>query len=319
MAVARTQHGFWDNLPQPFWALAPMEDVTDTVFRQIVAEVGRPHVFFTEFANVEAIEHSEIQRLQFTQTERPIVAQIWGRDPTKFFQAAQKIEEMGFDGIDLNFGCPVKKISSQAACSALIGNETIVSEMIQATCEGAKSLPISVKTRIGKKKIETEEWIGFLLTQNLAAISVHGRTVAELSKVPAHWDEIGKAVTLRNSVGSDCKIIGNGDVTSLDQARLLVAQYEVDGVMIGRGIFDNVGVFAERYLSREQKVDLFKKHIELYIHTWGDKKNFQALKKFAKTYVNGFEGASEVRDHLMRAQTVYELLHSLEEFGTLIK
>ena len=215
---------FWEKLPRPFWALAPMEDVTDTVFRRMVMSVGKPDVCFTEFTNVDAIVYAArstqirarmprslpgvsarefvdtpaLQRLFFSESERPIVAQIWGMDPQKFYIAAKVIKKLGFDGIDINFGCPVREVVKIGACSAMIGEKSQVVEIIAATKEA--DLPMSVKTRIGFKKIVTEEWIGFLLGQGLAAITIHGRTAAEKSGVPAHWEEIGKAVRLRNEL-----------------------------------------------------------------------------------------------------------------------
>lgn len=337
--------GFWDKLPKPFWALAPMEDVTDTVFRRIVAEVGKPNVMFTEFTNVDAIEHGSslqsrmldsppqaglaararftssaplsagipapLQHLVFSEEERPIVAQIWGTEPEKFLGAAKIIKDLGFDGIDINFGCPVKKVSQIGACGAMIGKNDAVKEIIKATKEGAGGLPVSVKTRIGYKKIVTEEWVGFLLEQNLAAISIHGRTVAEESKVPAHWEEIGKAVRARDDK-RETLIIGNGDVKNLQEAREKATQYGVDGVMIGRGIFTNPALFAEKVLSSPEKMDLYLKHIHMFAAQWGDTKNWQVLKKFMKVYINGFAGAGELREKLAGAKTAAELEQKLK-------
>lgn len=309
------QSNFWQNLPRPFWALAPMEDVTDTVFRQIVASVGRPHVFFTEFTNIEAMAHGASRgRLEFTPGEHPVVGQLWGNRPEAFATAAQTVRELGFDGIDLNFGCPVKDVMKHGCCAALIGQESLVSEIIAATKEGAQDLPVSVKTRIGNKKIITEDWIGFLLRQDLAAITIHGRTAAEMSVVPAHWDEIAKAVNIRNSDSNcNCKIIGNGDVKNLLDAKHYVLEAGVDGVMIGRGIFENPALFAEKELTRAEKLELFKKHIELFDQTWGKTKNFQILKKFVKTYINGFEGAAEMRVKLMESRDIRELGYAILE------
>src|SRR5579859_5224679 len=197
----------WENLPKPIFSLAPMEDVTDTVFRQILCSTGKPDVFFTEFTNVDGIAsqgHDVVaRRLKYTKAEHPIVAQIWGMIPQNYYKVAQELVEKGFDGIDINMGCPQHDVISHGACSALMNNHNLAGEIIQATKEGAsfsraKNIPVSVKTRIGFKKIQTEEWIGFLLEQNLSLITVHGRTSAEMSKVPAHWSEIGKAVQLRD-------------------------------------------------------------------------------------------------------------------------
>ncbi len=320
--------------------LAPMEDVTDTVFRQIVASVGKPDVMFTEFTNVEGIAHfchsepacrqagvSEesrkagsfvvtqddmisngiLQRLVFSEIERPIVAQIWGVDPEKFKIAAEFVSKLGFDGIDINLGCPERKVVKVGACGGMIGQNTQTAEIISATKEGAGNLPVSVKTRIGNKKIITEEWIGFLLEQNLAAITVHGRTVSEQSLVPAHWDEIGKAVKLRDQICKETVLIGNGDVVSLSDARLKAQEFGVDGIMVGRGIFHNPWIFADRTGSQEERIELLKKHLTLWEKTWGEKKNFAVMKKFVKMYVRDFDGASDLRVKLMECKTAEEM------------
>src|SRR5436190_3288770 len=203
----------WQSLKKPIYILAPMEDVTDTVFRRIVMQTGKPDLFFTEFTNVEGMfskgDKKVNQRLQFTQKEKPIIAQIWGLKPENYFKAGKLLAEMGFDGIDINMGCPEKNIIKKGACSGLIHNPSLAKEIIHATKEAAGNLPVSVKTRIGFKEIQTEKWIGFLLEQNLAALTIHGRTAAEMSAVPAHWDEIGKAVERRSEKKLPTLIIGN--------------------------------------------------------------------------------------------------------------
>lgn len=200
-------NNFWQRIPKPFYVLAPMEDVTDTVFRGVIAHCNPPDVYFTEFVNVGgfAFEQKNPELGQIVShrlakmNEKPLVAQIWGITPEDYFQSAKKIVELGFDGIDINMGCPVKNVIKQGACSALIKNPNLASEIIKATQIGSQNLiPISVKTRIGFDVIETENWVSFLLGQNIQALTIHGRTVKEESKVPCHWDEIGKAVSLNN-------------------------------------------------------------------------------------------------------------------------
>lgn len=298
-----------------------MEDVTDSVFRRVIIEIGqtclpagRPDVSFTEFTNVDAIisgSDAPLQRLFYTGSERPIVAQIWGVEPEKFYRAAKIIAGLGFDGVDINFGCPVKEVIKIGACSAMIGKSAQVAEIIAATKEGVGKLPVSVKTRIGFKGIVTEEWIGFLLEQNLvAAIIIHGRTAAEMSNVPAHWGEIRKAVCLRNQSKSKTLIVGNGDIKSLDQAREMVGKYGVDGVMIGRGVLENINVFSTRdeVLSAKERLNLLRMHLELWEETWGEQKNFASFKKYIKVYVRDFEGAGETRARLMQAGGPKEML-----------
>lgn len=315
---------FWKELPQPFFILAPMEDVTDTVFRQIIMRCGGPDVFFTEFTNVEGMfspgEKLVTQRLQFDQKEQPMVAQIWGLDPKHFYEAAKKINHMGFSGIDLNMGCPEKSVISRGACSALIENQTLAKEIILATHEGAGGLPISVKTRIGFKTNKLDEWIGFLLEMNLAALTIHGRTQKEMSAVPAHWDQIGRAVQLRNDMKSETLVIGNGDISSFKEGLDKVAQYGVDGIMIGRGIFTNPWIFNPSIdittVSIEQRLQLLIDHVSLYEKIWEGKKHYPILKKFFKIYVSEFSGASHLRAKLMETSTADEAIEMVSSYLT---
>lgn len=313
---------FWQTLKKPIFILAPMDNVTDTVFRQIVAQCGRPTVFFTEFTSTDGMTHKKARshidhRLIFTEAERPIVAQIWGTDPENFYKTAQMVEEMGFDGVDINMGCPVRGVVGRGACSGLIKNPTRAAEIIQATKEGAKSLPVSVKTRIGFNKIIIEEWVGFLLEQNIDALTLHLRTVKEMSKVPAHWDEITKAVQLRNELKKDTVLIGNGDVKSLQEAREKTDVYKIDGVMIGRGIFENIWLFNEGINAEDvtpiEKLNLLIQHVKLYDETWKDSKNFLAMRKFVKAYVNGFHNATDMRVRLMETENAGELIAEVKK------
>ncbi|MCX8008987.1 MAG: tRNA-dihydrouridine synthase, partial [Patescibacteria group bacterium] len=251
------------------------------------------------------------QRLLFTDDERPLIAQIWGKDPQHFYQAAQKLVTMGFDGIDINMGCPEKSIIQHGCCAALIENRPLASEIIRATQEGAGNLPVSVKTRIGIDAIVTEDWISFLLSHDLAALTVHGRTVRELSQVPAHWDEIGKAVKIRDAMKKSTAIIGNGDIISKEDAKQKYEEYGVDGIMIGRGIFKNPFVFgkAETWLtmSMRSRLNLLQKHLNLFHDVWGNKKNFAVMKKYIKIYVADLPQASEIREKLMTYQNYEEM------------
>lgn len=312
-------------LPKPIFSLAPMEDVTDTVFRRIILSCGKPAVFFTEFTNVDGMfskgESVVTQRLQFEKEEKPLIAQVWGINPENYYRAAQKIVAMGFAGIDINMGCPQRDVTRHGACSALIKNHTLAQEIISATKEGiistSKDIPLSVKTRIGFSKIQTDDWIGFLLEQKLSLITVHGRTSAEMSKVPAHWDEIGKAVRLRNEMKKETRIFGNGDVVSLEEAKEKVLQYGLDGIMIGRGIFHNPWLFAgvdPITKTVKERLELLKKHVRLYKATWGEKKHFQILKKYFKIYLNGFEGAGDMRAHFMETNSYEEALALVDFF-----
>ena len=295
--------GFWGKLSKPFTVLAPMEDVTDTTFRQMIAKIARPDVFFTEFSNVEAIIHGELSRLKFTRSEKPIAAQIWGTEPESFLKAAKIVKDLGFDGVDINMGCPVRDVVKIGCGGARIKPEfrNQNAEIIQATKEGARGLPVSVKTRIGFSQIETEDWLGFLLNQNLAAITVHGRLVKEMSKYPAKWEEIGKAVSLKNESGVETLIIGNGDVASYSQVEEKREKYGVDGVMIGRAVLTNPAVFDKngRVLTIDERLDYLAAHAKLFKKTWANVRSMTEFRKMVKMYVNGFEGAAEMRQKLM--------------------
>ncbi len=308
--------------------LAPMEDVTDTVFRQVVIKTGRPAVFFTEFTSTDGLcstgKLKVIDRLQYTEKERPIVAQIWGNKPENFYKVAQMLVQTGFDGIDINMGCPAKNVLKSGACSALIKNPKLATEIIQATKEGANGLPISVKTRIGYNQIETESWVTTLLQTDIAALTLHARTVKEQSKVPAHWEEIAKAVQVRNILGIKTLIIGNGDVSSLEDAYQKVDQSQADGIMVGRGIFHNIWLFDSQKNPEEvplnHRLELLKFHVNLFKETWGEGKNYDILKKFYKIYLSGFDGAADIRARFMETkntQEVQDVINSLKNLAPL--
>lgn len=309
----------WQTLKKPIFILAPMDDVTDTVFRQIIGNLAAPDLYFTEFTSVDGLVSEKgrepvARRLQFTEKERPIIAQIWGNDPEKFFKSAQICAEMGFDGIDINMGCPVKDVVKRGMCSGLIHNPELAGKIIQATKDGANGLPISVKTRLGMREVQPE-WIEFLLNQNLAALIIHGRTVREMSKVPAHWDEIKKVVTLKNQISPTTLIIGNGDIESYEDGLEKVKQTGVDGIMIGRGIFKNLWIFDKLMKSRDfslkQRLQYLLNHSRLFVETWDTNKPFAILKKFFKIYLSDFEGSAQLRAKFMETK-------NLEEVETLI-
>lgn len=303
-------------------ALAPMDGVTDSVFRQIVCSMGKPDVLFTEFVPVDAILSVSGQKvieksLRFSEVERPIVAQIWGVDPEKFYKAAKLLSKLGFDGIDINMGCPVRDVVKTGACSALIKNPALAQEIIHATIKGANDLPVSVKTRIGFEEIETEKWVESLLNTPISALILHLRTAEEMSKVPAHWEEVEKAVKIRNKIGSKALIIGNGDIKTLDEAKDKFRKYLIDGVMIGRGIFENVYFFNENInpesITPLQKIDLLYKHLQLFKKTYGDSKHFELMKKFVKCYINNFKGSKRIRENLMKTKKLDELIQAAKK------
>lgn len=314
---------FWEKLEKPFLCLAPMEDVTDTVFRQMVATLRQaqghgPDVFFTEFTNVEGLcsekgRDEPMKRLRYSDIERPIVAQIWGKEPENFLKAAKLIVDLGFDGIDINMGCPQRDVIQKGCCIALVNNRSLASEIIKATKKGAGKLPVSVKTRIGLDKIITEDWCGFLLEQKLDALTAHGRTAKEMSAVPAHWDEIAKVVRMRDEMKIETVIIGNGDVKSAQEAEKSAQEYGVDGVMIGRGILENIAAFSaqRKVLSAQERINLLREHLKLWEETWGKTKNFSVMKKYFKIYIRDFDGVGELRAKLMETDSIGEAITCL--------
>jgi nifR3 family TIM-barrel protein len=314
---------FLEELPKPFFVLAPMDDVTDTVFRQIVADCAKPDLFFTEFVNVDGLQSAGrehlLHKLKLSDKEKPIIAQLWGLKPENFYKTTKELIEMGFDGVDLNMGCPVKTVIKNGACAALINNRELAGEIIDAAREAAgEHFPVSVKTRVGFTTVDMS-WIEFLLSKKiLNMLSIHGRTAKQLSAVPADWDLIGRARDLRDSLSPSTKIVGNGDIMTRRQAEQIAKKYRLDGVMIGRGIFHDPFIFSKdspwEQWSKEQKLELFAKHIELYINTYKDnERRFEALRKFCKVYINGFDGASELRTKFMETKTPDEALFLLTE------
>lgn len=313
----------WRDLSRPLFCLAPMEGVTDTVFRRIVQGCGTPNLMYTEFVNVDGLcseggRENCLEMLRFEKIEKPLVAQVWGLKPTNFERVADELVEMGFDGIDLNFGCPVRKVTNKGACSALVNNRDLARDIISATKSGAGGrLPVSVKCRIGFKEIVTEEWTEWLLSQEIDALIIHGRTTKEQSLVPCHWDEIGKAVVVRNKMGIDTPILGNGDVLSIKEALQMVEVHGVDGVMIGRGIFHNPYLFAGRTfadVSVKEKLRLLLWHLELWEEFYEDKKPFHVLKRFFKIYCREFDGAADLRASLMGCENGDEVRDILETY-----
>ncbi len=312
----------WETLQKPILILAPMEDVTDTVFRRIICSCGRPDLFFTEFTNVDGLasKGNDIvaQRLLFTSEEKPLIAQIWGKNPEHFYHAAQRLAQMGFDGIDINMGCPESSVIKNGCCAALINNRSLAIDIILATKEGAGTLPVSIKTRIGFDTIITEDWISFLLSQDIAALTVHGRTAKELSQVPAHWEEIRKAVKIRNAMRKSTLIIGNGDVASKEEAIEKSNLYGVDGAMIGRGIFKNPYLFGNadqwKKATIKERMYLLKRHLELFTSVWGNRKHFAVMKKYVKIYITDFPQASDIREQLMIYDTARDMIKYIEEF-----
>lgn len=340
------------QMPRPFFVLAPMDDVTDSAFRRVVAACAAPDLFYTEFVNVDGLQSPGRPKLAkkikvVVDEERPIFAQLWGKNPDNFRKTAAELVEAGFAGIDLNMGCPAKSEVANGTCSALIKNRPLAHEIIEATKAGVADaaaklgtspVPVTVKTRLGFNEIDLT-WHEFLLEHNLDMLTVHGRTRKEMSKVPAHWDEIGKVRQLRDQMLADGRItlntliVGNGDVANREHGSLLAAEHRLDGIMIGRGLFHDPFAFADHSpwptIGATDRIELFAKHIQLFEDTWrvaGEtnadgttryERAIVTLNKFCKIYINGFDGAKELREQLMEAGSTAELLSILSQAKTI--
>jgi nifR3 family TIM-barrel protein len=311
---------FLEELPKPFFILAPMDDVTDTVFRQIVAELAPPDIYFTEFVNVDGLQSPGrprlLHKLKLSEKEHPIIAQLWGLKPENYYNTTKDIIEMGYDGVDINMGCPVKTVVKNGACAALINNRELAGKIIDAVVEAADGkIPVSIKTRLGFNQVDLS-WPEYLLSKNLNMLSIHGRTAKQMSKGDADWELINEVRKIRDKISPDTLIVGNGDIKNRYQGEELAKKYNLDGTMIGRGIFDDPFVFSTNSswinYTREQKIELYRKHAELFINTWkNNERKIETLNKFCKIYINGFDGAKEYREKLMRAKNSDELLSFL--------
>jgi len=284
-----------------------MANVTDAAFRRIIAKYGKPDVMFTEFVSCDGLMSPGQKKLlvdfMYTESERLIVAQIFGSKPENFYKTALLIQELGFDGIDINMGCPDRNVERQGAGACLIKNPKLAQEIILATKRGAGKLPVSVKTRIGYNKNSLNEWLPALLETEPAAITIHCRTRKEMSLVPANWETIRDAVRIRDEHKSKTLILGNGDVKDLADAEEKVKATGADGVMIGRGIFGNPWLFDKKIdyakMPVAEKLRVMVEHTYLFEKILGEHKNFAIMKKHYKAYVNGFDGAKELRTKLM--------------------
>jgi tRNA-dihydrouridine synthase len=311
---------FLEELPKPFFILAPMDDVTDTVFRRVIADIAPPDLFFTEFVNVDGLQSPGrprlMHKLQLDDKKVPVIAQLWGLKPENYYKTTKDIIRMGYAGVDINMGCPVKTVVKNGACSALINNKQLAGEIIDAVKDAADhNFPVSVKTRLGFSKVDLS-WPEFLLNKQLNMLSIHGRIAKQMSKGDADWQLINEVRKMRDSIAPETLIVGNGDVKSRKQGTELTKKYKLDGVMIGRGIFDDPFAFAQtspwQDYSKDQKTAIYKNQVELFLRTWkNNERKIETLNKFCKVYISGFDGAKEMREKLMTSKTADELLKQL--------
>ncbi len=358
-------NNFWQDLrkkKEPFFCIAPMADVTDAVFRRLIAKYSRhgepgggPDVFWTEFVSADGLMspgREVLQRdLMYSEIERPIVAQLFSSNPEKMEAAAQFCAELGFDGIDINMGCPDRTIEKQGAGAAMIKSPEAARAVIQAAKRGAGKLPVSVKTRVGYNAVQIQEWIPILLSENIAALTVHARTRKELSAIPAPWERIKEVVKLRNTLGVETVIIGNGDVISLADGKEKAVTAGCEGVMVGRALFGNPWFFDEtraitatlpkkqptlirkipflnaffetkrkaplsviKPITVEERLGVLVEHTKLFEELLGDIKSFSIMKKHYKAYVTGFSGSKELRMQLMEAKNAKEIEMLITKF-----
>lgn len=328
--------GFWEKLKKPIMVMAPMADVTDCAFRDMIAKYGKPDVLWTEFVSSDGLcspGREVLKRdLEYGEGERPIVAQLFTSHPEKMFEAAKLVKELGFDGVDINMGCPDRSVEKQGAGAAHMKNPALAKQVIEAAQKGAAGIPVSVKTRIGYNKDEIDTWIPELLSCNLPALTVHLRTRKEMSDVPAHWDYMKRIVELKNKLSPETLILGNGDVKDMQDGLIKLRESGADGIMFGRAIFGNPWLFKNLQLAKtafdqndltavpnyipdtKEKLKVMVEHTELYEKKLGDIKNFAIMKKHFKAYVNGFDGARELRVKLMETNTASEVREITEEY-----
>lgn len=334
----KTTKNFWTELPKPFFALAPLANVTDAAFRRLIAKYGKftrtdgsrggPHVMYTEFVSADGLvlagsdgKRKLMRDLVYTESERPIVAQFFTSRPDMMERAAALAAKLGFNGIDINMGCPDKSIEKQNAGAALIKNPKLAVEVIAAAKRGAGGLPVSVKTRLGYNKDILEDWLPALLEAKPATIALHARTRKEMSKVAAHWDRVARAVEIRDQLKSPTLIVGNGDVQDLADARKKADETGCDGVMLGRAIFGRPDLFADStslntgvFKDVEMRLRVAVEHAKLFEELLGDIKSFSIMKKHFKAYVEGFDGAKELRMQLMETENAAQVEQIIEAF-----
>jgi len=344
--IVKNKVNFWQELHKPFFCLAPMADVTDIAFRAMLAKYGKNAlnknqvVFWTEFVSADGLCNPVGRKhlahiLKFSKAEKPIVAQVFGAQPENMEKACRIISKLGFDGIDINMGCPDKSVVKQGAGSALIRTPALAREIIRSAILGADGLPVSVKTRIGFNKDELDTWIPELLKEDISAITIHARTKKQMSKVPADWNYVRRVVEMVKKSGKNIPVIGNGDVKSLIEAKKRISETDCDGVMVGRGVFGNPWFFSgitppHHFPSKTQDSSLEKEEIQWillkikalvgHIKIFDKKllktkdKTFPVMKKHFKSYINGFDGAKELRNRLMETETPKEALVILTTF-----
>lgn len=315
--------GFWAKLNRPFFVMAPMANVTDSVFRRLIAKYGKPDVLWTEFVSADGLVSPGRKKLlidlEFTKAEKPIVAQLFSGNPEAMRKACKLVASLGFDGIDLNMGCPDRAVEKQGGGAAHMRDPERALEVLKAAREGVKdakkNIPVSVKTRIGYNKMDLG-WIELLLAQNLPALTVHLRTRKEMSDVPAHWEVMSEIVKLRDRISRETLIIGNGDVVDTRDAQQKTLQTGCDGVMIGRGIFGKPWLFEKTPHERtpEERLKVLVEHSKMFEKAFKKVKSFAIMRKHFKAYVSGWDGAKELRAELMLTEDSKQVAKVVKDY-----
>lgn len=346
------EKGFWTSLKKPIIGLAPMDGVTDAPFRFIAAKYGNPDLIISEFTSVEGIAHGAAKTLKaflYDEIERPVLAQVFGVTPENFYKSAFVVAEMGFDGLDINMGCPAKNVSSRGAGAALIRTPDLARQIVRACWDGMKDwskgkkieevglhedilnfvksakkfeperklLPVSVKTRIGYDSVVVEDWVKNLLEEKPVNISLHGRTLKQMYTGTADWEAIARAAEIIRQ--TDTTVIGNGDISSLEDAKKRIKDYGVDGAMIGRAAFGNPWIFKGKNLedvSLDERFRIAQEHAQLYEKVF-ENNHFVAMRKHLAWYCKGFHGAGIVRKRLMQTSTAQEVSETLMDLSPL--
>jgi len=336
--MAGMKKNFWQKIKKPFYCLAPMADVTDIAFRTMLTKYSKNTnnineiVLWTEFVSADGLcsvgKNKLLPNLKFSKKERPVVAQIFGAKPENIKKASAMIARLGFDGLDLNMGCPDKSVIKQGAGSALIKNPSLAREIIRAAIQGVKStgknIPVSVKTRVGFNKEEIDTWIPEIIQEGISAITIHARTKKEMSKVPADWNYVKRVVEIVKENSKNILVIGNGDIKNLEEAQKRIKETGCDGVMIGRGTFGNPWIFSGKNyeaISLKQKIKALIEHIKVFdkqLLKTGIKK-YPVMKKHFKAYISGFDGAKELRNELMNTGKPIESIQILSDFQKTLK
>lgn len=315
-------NNFWEKLNKPILGMAPMADITDIVFRQMLVKFGKPDIIYTEFVSCDGLCSVGKEKLlldfKFFDNERPIVAQVFGSKPENFYKAAQIVADLGFDGIDINMGCPDKKVIKQKAGSALIKDMDLAVEIIKATKEGAKGLPVSVKTRTGFYKEDILDWIDVLVAAKPVAIALHGRTTRQMYRGQANWDLIKETSQKIKQIDKKIIVLGNGDIKSLEEAYEYSKIYGVDGVLVGRNVVGKPWFFSKEYINKKislfDKLDIILLHCQMYIDIIADEKKFYVLRKFFTAYLKGEIGVKGLKNELMQCNTFAEVRDLINDF-----